>query len=138
MGEMRITSVLKLYTLLVLSERERHGYELMKEIGGKLGRRASAGEIYPFLHRLQKRKYVEIEERGGRGKKVFKLTQSGRKFVSGLLRQFGDLISMAVERKLSTCAHCGCRIYEGGMRKRIRGKSEFFCCESCADAKNHQ
>ncbi len=137
MEELKITNMVKFYTLLILSDKDRHGYELIKEIENKLGKKPSPGQIYPFLKLLKKRGLIVVETRGKREKKVYALTHSGRTFVSNLLLRFGDLIDMAVERKLSTCAHCGCRVYEGGIVKRIGKKKFNFCCNSCAGAYSH-
>ena len=38
----------------------------------------------------------------------------------------------AIEPKLTGCAHCGCKLYEGGHREKVGGKERMFCCCHCA------
>ncbi len=128
----KITNIVKLYALLLLSEKRKHGYELIKEIGGKLGKRISAGEIYPFLDRLKRAGYIKIEKAGEREKKTYGLTPAGRRFVKTMLAKFASLIELAIEPSLTQCAHCGCKIFGSGFVKRIRGKKFAFCCKYCA------
>ncbi len=131
-GSVKITNIVKLYALLLLSEKRKHGYELIKEIGARLDKQISAGEIYPFLNRLKKAGYIKIEKAGERDKKVYGLTPAGRKFVKSMLSKFANLIELAIEPSLTQCAHCGCKIFGGGFAKKIRGKSFAFCCKYCA------
>ncbi len=132
MNKVKITNIVKLYALLLLSEKKKHGYELIKEIGAKLDKRISAGEIYPFLNRLKKSGYIRIGESGNRDKKIYVLTPSGKKFVKNMLAKFSNLIELAIEPSLTQCAHCGCRVFGSGFVKKIRGKSFAFCCKYCA------
>jgi len=39
---------------------------------------------------------------------------------------------VAIEPSLDVCAHCGCKIYEGGHREVIKGEELVFCCSHCA------
>jgi len=131
-NKIKITNIVKFYALLLLSEKKKHGYELIKEIGAKLDKRISAGEIYPFLNRLKKSGYIRVEESGIRDKKAYVLTPSGKKFVKNMLAKFANLIELAIEPSLTQCAHCGCKIFGSGFMKKIRGKSFAFCCKYCA------
>lgn len=128
----KVTNIVKLYALLLLSEKKKHGYELIKEIGGRLDKKISAGEIYPFLNRLKKAGYIKAELAGKRDKKVYGLTPAGRKFVKSMLSKFANLIELAIEPSLTQCAHCGCKIFGSGFVKKIRGKKFAFCCKYCA------
>ncbi len=131
---LKITSLLKLYILLLLYEGPKHGYELIKNLEKKLGQKPSSSHIYPFLKKLQDAGFVELEEMGEREKKTYRLTRSGKKWVEGLLERMSDLISIAVEPHLSVCASCGCKIFEGGYTEEINGTVLAFCCEHCAKA----
>lgn len=132
MKEVKITNLVKFYALLLLYDRPKHGYEIMKCIGGKTGKDVSAGEIYPFLELLKRKRYVEIKKIGKREKKIYSLTASGRKFVKKMLLRFSELIDIAVEPSLKKCAHCGCEIYKGGHKEKIKGRKLIFCCQHCA------
>ena len=108
MKTMEIKSMVKLYMMLLLSDRDLHGYEIMKEIENKLERKASPSQIYPFLKQLEKNHYIESKGRTERDKKVYHLTSEGKKFASTLSNSFGDLLELAVKQKLTKCAHWIC------------------------------
>ena len=106
----------------------------MKELQEKLGRKVSPSQIYPFLKALKKKNYISFGEQGKREKKPYSLTPEGRKFVSEMSLRLGSFIDAAVQSKLITCAHCGCKIYEGAYVQKIKGKLLKFCCSKCAEA----
>lgn len=132
MAEVKIINLIKFYVVLLLSEGPKHGYEIIKEIEEKLKKRASAGQIYPFLKKLEKHGYIKSKRMGKREKRVYHLTKEGKAFVKRILNRFGSLIDIAIEPKLTECAHCGCKVYEGGHREVVKGKKLTFCCEYCA------
>lgn len=134
--EVKITNLVKFYTILLLSDGPKHGYEIIMHLGAKLGKKASPGQIYPFLGKLEGSGYVAVKSTGLKDKKVYALTPDGRKFVKKMLSRFEDLIDIAVEPRLTTCAHCGCRMYEGGYEEKIKGKTFRFCCCHCAKSFN--
>lgn len=37
-----------------------------------------------------------------------------------------------IKEDLTTCAHCGCKVYEGAYKEEINGKELAFCCKHCA------
>jgi len=131
--KVKIGSLVKFYTVLLLKEGPKHGYELMKELEKKLGNKISTSQMYPFLSILEKENIIKFSEIGGREKKVYQLTKKGEDFVSSLLQRFGDLIYIAIEPKLTTCTHCGCKLYEkSGYKEKIGNKVLMFCCHHCA------
>jgi DNA-binding PadR family transcriptional regulator len=130
----KVKSLAKLYTILLLNKRGMHGYEIMKEIKSKLGSESSTGQIYPFLKQLEKQRYVKFEGVGERDKKVYLMTPLGREFVADLSENFGNILELVIEQKLTTCAHCNCKIYNGDYKKKINGSYVDFCCRNCADA----
>ena len=130
--EVKIGSLVKFYTILLLSEGSKHGYDLMKRLGEKLGRKISTSQVYPFLSTLEKNKLVKVEEIGEREKKVYRLTKRGEEFVNSFLQRFGDLFHMAIKPRLTVCAHCGCKVYEGGHKEKIKREQLTFCCHHCA------
>ncbi|MBI2075887.1 MAG: PadR family transcriptional regulator [Candidatus Aenigmarchaeota archaeon] len=132
MKEVKIDNLVKFYVLISLYSKPRHGYELIKEIREKMGKKASPGQIYPFLKSLRKIGYVGIRTVEAREKKVYRLTNPGKKFVRIILNRFGSLLEIAVKPQLSICAHCGCSVYRGGHKELIKGKNLVFCCVSCA------
>ncbi len=131
-----ITNLIKFYTLLLLNEAPRHGYELMTELGEKTGKKPSAGQIYPLLRNLKKKGMVSCETTmvGDKKKKVYTLTHEGRKTCAMLMTRFSDLVSIVLEPMLTKCAHCGCKVYEGGHKERIERRVLMFCCVHCANS----
>jgi len=117
-----------------LFEGPKHGYDLIKTVEKKMGRKVSASQIYPFLAKLQKENYIKIKSEGKREKKIYVLTSLGKKFCQTMLSRFGDLVELAIEPNLSKCAHCGCEIFKGGYKEKIKGKETVFCCSHCADS----
>jgi DNA-binding PadR family transcriptional regulator len=131
MPEPKITNLVKFYAVLLLSEKRHHGYELMKEIGKRLEKRVSPGQMYPFLAALEENRLVKAGKAGEREKTSFELTPAGKQFVKKNLNRFGGLLEIALQPHLSVCP-CGCKIFDGGIEKNVRGKKIKFCCGHCA------
>ncbi|MDD5337745.1 MAG: helix-turn-helix transcriptional regulator [Candidatus ainarchaeum sp.] len=127
-------SFTKFYALLLLSRKQRSGYELMGEIANALGKRPSSGQIYPLLAKLKKAGYVDEGTRGARDKKTYALTPKGVRAVKDLVKKAGSIVDAVLAEKLVECEHCGCMIYENAYAKKIGGKTHYFCCPSCAYA----
>ena len=132
MPNIKITNMLKFYTLCLIATGHKHGYDLIKELEAKLGRKISASNVYPFLDILRKNKLIKFDEVGGRDKKVYHLTADGKKFTKQMFSKFGDLINVAIEPRITICVQCGCKVYEGGHIEKIKGKLLKFCCCHCA------
>ncbi len=134
--ESYMTNLTKFYIVVLLHEKPRHGYEIIYEIGKRVGKKPSAGQIYPLLKKLQKLGYVkmDVEKIGKKNKKIYKLTKDGKSFSSDIISRFSRTISGAIEKNIEACAHCGCEIYRGGFRKKIKSTMLTFCCKNCANA----
>ena len=132
--ESPMTNLTKFYLLCVLQRKKMHGYEVMEELGKITGKKPSAGQIYPLLKALQKKKYIRMKIRkdGKRVSKIYSLTAEGRMLSKRLMSRFSELIDIAVSSSLTKCAHCGCQVYKGGYKERIKGKTYAFCCVNCA------
>ena len=131
MVKVKITNMLKFYTLCLLTTGPKHGYDLIKELGENLGRKVSASNVYPFLEILRKNKLIKFDEIGKREKKTYYMTAKGKKFTSQMFSKFGDLINLAMEPRMAACP-CGCKIYSGGYSVKVKGKIKKFCCSHCA------
>lgn len=131
MANVKVNNMIKFYTLCLLANEPKHGYDLIRELKEKLERKISASNMYPFLDILRKNKLIKFDKVGKRDKKTYYLTQEGKKFTKQMFIKFGDLINLAIEPRITACP-CGCRIYSGGHTKKIRGKSMKFCCQHCA------
>ena len=132
MPKVKITNMLKFYTLCLLSTGPKHGYDLIKELQVKLERKVSTSNVYPFLDTLRKNKLVRIDEIGKRDKKVYHLTPEGKNFTKQMFSKFGDLITIAIQPKLTICP-CGFKMYSGGYSQKVDGKVMKFCCSHCAE-----
>jgi Fe2+ or Zn2+ uptake regulation protein len=122
-SEVKILNLVKFYAICLLAERPKHGYEIIKDIGEKMEKSVSPGQIYPFLSLLEKKGMLQHGPSGKRDKKVYNLTPKGRAF---------EIVDIAIEPRLSVCAHCSCKVYSGGYREKVGGKKLTFCCTHCA------
>jgi DNA-binding PadR family transcriptional regulator len=124
----------RFYILTILYEGPAHGYSILNRFKKRIGKEVSPSLVYPFLQQLEKKGLVkhEIKPVGEKEKKVFELTKEGKEVCTRLFKRFANLISIAIEPSLYVCAHCGCKVYEGGYREVIDGKETTFCCMHCA------
>ncbi len=129
-----ISDFARFYILTILYEGPTHGYGILRKFQSRVGKKISPGLVYPFLQRLQERGLVgqNIEMVGEKERKVHYLTDEGRALCNRLFQRFSHLVSVAIEPNLNVCAHCGCKIYEGGHREVIDGDETVFCCSHCA------
>ncbi len=69
----------RLAILSLLAEGPTHGYQLMKEMKDRSGGMysASAGSVYPTLQQLEDEGLIEASQQSG--KRVYSLTEAGRK-----------------------------------------------------------
>ncbi len=134
MGKVKVTNLVKFYTLLLLRKRPMHGYELIQELKGCMSRDISASHVYPFLKVLQKNRLIRLKKSGKRDKKQYELTGEGSRFSQSLISRFAELVNIRVTPNVIACANCGCKMAEGGHREKIRGKSLIFCCARCAES----
>jgi len=72
---------LKYLVLRLLSERPRHGYELLRAFEERFGGHyvPSPGVLYPALQLLEELGYVAVQPEDGR--KVYRLTAAGQRFL---------------------------------------------------------
>jgi len=92
----------ELLILALLEERERHGYEMAKQIERRSRGAITihAASLYPILYRLEGRRIIEgrwVEKAGQRRRRYYRLTSVGKRslaaqrntwhaFVQGLTR----------------------------------------------------
>lgn len=126
----------RFYILTILYEGPQHGYSIISKFRKRIGKEISPSLVYPFLTQLEKKGLVNYSLRpvGEKKKKVFELTEKGRELCKQLFKRFSALVSVAIEPSLEVCASCGCKVYEGGHREKIKGKEMSFCCVHCAQS----
>jgi len=124
----------RFYILTILFEGPVHGYSILERFKKRIGKEVSPSLVYPFLQQLEEKGLVKhtIKRVGEKEKKVFELTKEGKEVCTRLFKRFANLISIAIEPSLEICAHCGCKVYQGGYREVIDGKEATFCCTHCA------
>jgi DNA-binding PadR family transcriptional regulator len=122
--------------LMFLYEGPCHGYNILDKFRKRLGKEVSPSLVYPFLQQLEQKGLVrhKIEKVGDKEKKVFELTDEGKQLCQRLFKRFSALVYTAIEPSLEICAHCGCKVYEGGYRETIDKKETTFCCKHCAES----
>jgi DNA-binding PadR family transcriptional regulator len=129
-----ISDFSRFYILTILYEGPAHGYQILNRFRKRVKKEVSPSLVYPFLKQIEKRGLVKhsIQPVGEKKRKIFELTQKGRELCTGLFKRFAELVSIAIEPSLNVCAHCGCKVYEGGYHEIIDGKQTTFCCIHCA------
>jgi DNA-binding PadR family transcriptional regulator len=100
-GRMFEQGDLKLVVLRLLEEKPRHGYEIIKELEGRLGGAysPSPGTVYPTLTLLEDMGFARVVPEEG-GKKIYEITDEGRKHLaehSTTVNDIFDRISRFVE-----------------------------------------
>ncbi len=126
----------RLYILTLLYEGPCHGYSIISKFKGRIGKEISPSLVYPFLQQLEQKGLVKhvIKHVGEKEKKVYELTEEGKKLCGKLFKRFATLVSVAIEPSLEICANCGCKVYEGGYKEMIDGRETVFCCKHCANS----
>lgn len=132
MEKPRINTIIKLQTLGLLGCEPRHGYDIITELEDKLERNVSASHVYPFLQKLHEQKLVEVEKE--KGKKVYSLNKEGENFIQEVMGRCDDIIDFALQYQLTNCHNCGCKVYSGEHKEKIKGDEKIFCCCHCAES----
>jgi DNA-binding PadR family transcriptional regulator len=90
------------YILLSLATKERHGYEIMKQVEndskGKV--KLGPGTLYGAIKRmLEEKLIVELDTTHSR-RKYYKLTVKGRAIFSSELQRYQEAVELAKQRSL--------------------------------------
>ena len=74
---------LKFVVLSLLAEKPRHGYEIIRELEDRFGGAysPSPGTVYPTLSLLEDLGYARATPEEGSSKKVYEITDEGRKYL---------------------------------------------------------
>ncbi len=129
-----ISDFSRFYILTILYGGPSHGYSIISRFRKRVKKEVSPSLVYPFLQQLEEKGLVKhtIKPVGEKERKIFELTQAGRELCTDLFKRFAELVAVAIEPSLYVCAHCGCKVYEGGYREVIDGRETAFCCIHCA------
>lgn len=90
------------YILLALATKERHGYEIMKQVGydsqNKI--RLGPGTLYGAIKRMLENKLIiELNTNHSR-RKYYRLTSKGRAIFTSELQRYNDAVELARKRSL--------------------------------------
>jgi len=131
-----ISDFSRFYILTILYEGPAHGYRILSEFKKRVGKEVSPSLVYPFLRALEQKGLVTHTDKpvGQKERKMYELTKEGKALCVRLFKRFANLVSIAIEPTLEVCAHCGCKVYEGGIRENVDGKEATFCCIHCANS----
>jgi DNA-binding PadR family transcriptional regulator len=124
----------RFYILTILYEGPQHGYSIISTFKKRIGKEVSPSLVYPFLAQLEEKDLAthSLKPVGDKKKKVFRLTAKGEQLCKQLFKRFSQLVAVAIESSLTACAHCGCKVFEGGHKEEVDGKQMTFCCIHCA------
>ena len=131
-----ISDFSRFFILTMLYEGPCHGYKILNTFHNRMKKKISPSLVYPFLQKLEQRGLVRHTSKmnGERERKMYELTDEGMVLCERIFRRFSKLVSVAIEPSLEICAHCGCKVYEGGYSEEIEGKMTAFCCVHCANS----
>ncbi len=89
---------LKYVILQLLAEKPRHGYEIIKAIEERFGGAysPSPGTVYPTLTMLEDMGYAKVSPEEN-GKKVYEITEEGRKYLEQNRSAVDDILSRMSE-----------------------------------------
>lgn len=90
--------------LKLLSEKDMYGYEMIETLREKSQNvfELKAGTLYPLLHGMEEKKYLTVYEKevGGKVRKYYSITKTGRKVLSEKKEEW-EIYSSAVLNVLS-------------------------------------
>ena len=103
---------MRLFLLMLLDEQPRHGYDLIRLVEDRfLGMYTpSAGTVYPRLQSLEDEGLIEHDETEGR--KVYRLTDAGRRELAEHRGELEDLQARAID---------AARLLAGSIREEVQG-----------------
>ena len=129
-----ISDFSRFYILTILYEGPAHGYSIISQFKKRVKKEISPSLVYPFLQQLEEKRLVThtIKPVGEKERKIFELTKEGRELCTRLFKRFAQLVAIAIEPSIYVCAHCGCKVYDGGYREVIEDREIAFCCSHCA------
>jgi PadR family transcriptional regulator PadR len=88
-----------LILLQLLEEKDMYGYQLVKEMEEKSGHslQVKEGTLYPALHKLEQRGYVEAywqEQEKGPARKYYRITEEGIKILKHKTKEWNTFVNM--------------------------------------------
>ena len=90
------------YILLSLDIKDRHGYEIMKQVEQDSGKKVllGPGTLYGSIKRMLKSDLISEVAGDNPRRKYYTLTESGRKSLSSELQRYNDAVELAKRKDL--------------------------------------
>jgi DNA-binding PadR family transcriptional regulator len=90
------------YILLSLAIKERHGYEIMKQVEQDSGRKVllGPGTLYGSIKRMLLSNRIEEVAGDTPRRKYYRLTEEGRKSLSSELERYNNAIELAKRKNI--------------------------------------
>jgi DNA-binding PadR family transcriptional regulator len=90
------------YILLSLAIKERHGYEIMKQVEQDSGKKVllGPGTLYGSIKRMLQERLIEEVAGDNPRRKYYTLTEKGRKLLSSELDRYNDVVELAKRKNL--------------------------------------
>ena len=93
-----IKGFFKIIILKKLNERDRSGYDLIKEIESLFEKKPSAGSIYPMHNDLFDKEMITCKEEDRR--KIYSITSEGKKFLKENKKVIAGILKSLKENKI--------------------------------------
>lgn len=86
--------LIEICVLSAVSREDSHGYKIVKDISPYVS--ISESTLYPILRRLESAGSLSVHsvEHNGRLRKIYRITDSGRKQISAFLQDWGEIAAM--------------------------------------------
>lgn len=90
------------YILLSLAIKERHGYEIMKQVKEDSSQKVilGPGTLYGSIKRMLEGSFIKETPGDNPRRKYYTLTEKGRKYLSSELQRYNDAVELAKRKKL--------------------------------------
>jgi DNA-binding PadR family transcriptional regulator len=90
------------YILLSLATKERHGYDIMKQVKQDSNAKVvlGAGTLYGAIKRMLEDKLISEMQTEHARRKYYQLTDKGRSIFSNELQRYNEAVELAKERSL--------------------------------------
>lgn len=90
------------YILLSLAIKERHGYEIMKQVEHDSGKKVlmGPGTLYGSIKRMLQSDLIEEVAGDNSRRKYYTLTEKGRQSLSAELQRYNDAVELAKRKDL--------------------------------------
>jgi DNA-binding PadR family transcriptional regulator len=90
------------YILLSLAIKQRHGYEIMKQVEHDSGQKVSLGPgtLYGSIKRMLLSELIEEVDGDNPRRKYYTLTEKGRQSLASELQRYNDAVQLAKRKDL--------------------------------------